>query len=57
VRLFCPSVKLQSRSVDAFLLNAGAKSPDVEVICPAAEAPDSAREAFLPVDGVAKRQR
>jgi hypothetical protein len=41
VRLFCPSVELRNGSADAFLLSAG-------VICPDAEAPDSARQAQCP---------
>jgi hypothetical protein len=48
VRLFCPSVELRNRNADAFLLNAGAKSPGAGVICPDAEAPDSARQAHCP---------
>jgi hypothetical protein len=41
VRLFCPAVELRNGSADAFLLSAG-------VICPDAEAPDSARQAQCP---------
>lgn len=44
---FCPRVKRQSCSVDAFLPSVGAKSRSVGAACSAAEATDSARDAFF----------
>jgi hypothetical protein len=49
VRLFSPPMELLNCSAEAFLLNAGAKSSGVGVICSDAEVPDLACEAFFSI--------
>jgi hypothetical protein len=56
-RAAVPAPKPPNCSAEAFLPNAGAKSSDAGVICSDAAAPDSAREVFFSIDGVAELRR